>query len=149
MIRETAGQQRRLLLASLVTLVVLAGLGVGWFFPPINRFGGFSPWELLTGETPSAKVNAFIDAVSRGDEAAALALWELPKTPFPAGRTQALGARRLAVTRDLILAGVRPRSRFSPSSGGEPAASPALSPTCPGPEGDISRSSSSIAAEPR
>jgi len=94
-------------IASVVALALVTLYAAGWFFLPSDGSRGFSPWDRLTGETPSAKVAAYVGAVARGDEATALRLWELPSTNLPDGRAAALGRRRMDVTRALIAAGVR------------------------------------------
>ncbi len=60
--------------------------------------------ETLTGETPEAKIGAYVQAVLRGNEQGALATWELLNPdPMPA-RAEQLSARREAVTRELVSA---------------------------------------------
>ena len=79
-----------------------------WFcpLPP-----GAPPWratvqELITRETPQAKVAAYVQAIVGGNEEAALAAWELRAAELPDGRPTALSQRRRDVTRQLMAAGV-------------------------------------------
>jgi hypothetical protein len=62
--------------------------------------------ERLRGETPEARVRAYADAVLHGDEAAALNAWTLEAHEQPDGRGEALRARREAITRQLVGAGL-------------------------------------------
>ncbi|HEX5417311.1 MAG TPA: hypothetical protein VFZ25_16725 [Chloroflexota bacterium] len=94
-------------IAGIAALVLALLFALSWLFLPSDSSGAFSPWERLTGETPSAKVDAYVEAVARGDETAALARWELPTWNLPNERTDALRARRLETTRALITAGMR------------------------------------------
>ena len=86
-----------------VILFVPCCLGV-WLcpLPP-----GAPPWraaiqELLMGETPQARVAAYVRGIVAGDEDAALAVWELPQSG-------PLSQRRRDVTRQLMAAGISPR----------------------------------------
>ena len=58
--------------------------------------------EKLLGETPQARVDAYLAAVRRGDRAAALASWPLAENAGPD-----LGARRERVTDELLALGSR------------------------------------------
>ena len=60
--------------------------------------------EQIGGNTPTARARAYAEAILRGDEEAALAIWELPSWELPDGRLAALAERRKAVTRELIAA---------------------------------------------
>lgn len=103
------GAARGVLLSGLFLALALVIVYVaGWFFLPSDASPEFSPWQRIAGETPSAKVDAYVRAVARGDEAAALDLWELPAVDLPNGRSTALRQRRVDVTRGLIAAGIRP-----------------------------------------
>jgi hypothetical protein len=64
--------------------------------------------EGLAGETPEARVHAYLRAILRGDEAAALAAWTLHEPELPDGRGDALRERRAEVTRQLIAAQLEP-----------------------------------------
>ncbi len=50
--------------------------------------------EIATGTTPQARVSAFVQAIDRGDEQAALDLWE--------SESAQLGERRQKITRELL-----------------------------------------------
>jgi hypothetical protein len=63
--------------------------------------------ERLTGETPQAKIDAYVQALLHGVEQSALAAWELPDWALPAERSALLMGRREQVTRDLLAAGIR------------------------------------------
>ncbi len=95
-------------IAGVVALALVSLYAAGWFFLPSDGSRGFSPWDRITGETPSAKVDAYVRAVARGDEAAALDLWEPPAVDLPNGRSTALRQQRVDVTRALIAVGIRP-----------------------------------------
>jgi len=82
----------------------LAGVWL-WLFPPVAALRA-TVQERITGETPHAKIRAYVRAVVRGDETAALASWELPTWELPDGQSSALSERRRAVTRELMVAGV-------------------------------------------
>lgn len=60
--------------------------------------------EQIGGNTVTARARAYAEAILRGDEEAALAIWELPSWELPDGRLAALAERRKAVTRELIAA---------------------------------------------
>jgi hypothetical protein len=71
------------------------------------------PWratiqELIRGETPEARVAAYVQAIVRGDEEAALAAWEVRTEEAPEGRSALLNERRQEVTRELLAAGLDP-----------------------------------------
>lgn len=57
--------------------------------------------ETLTGETPQAKIEQYVHALARGDQAQALALWELPTWQLPNDTLPQLRARRQNVTHEL------------------------------------------------
>ena len=89
-----------------ITIVALVaiGLGICWL----------STWadvtllcEQITGETPQAKATAYVRAVLRGDEQAALDLWELPSLQNQE-QLEALAERRQQVTSELIAARINP-----------------------------------------
>ncbi len=88
--------------------LVVAVVAMAYF-----AFGG--TLEEAFGPTPQSKVADYVRAVARGDELAALAVWELPlegtaTNPLAveamSQRDQALAERRVMVTRDLNAAGV-------------------------------------------
>ena len=56
--------------------------------------------ERITGNTPEARVRAYVSAALRGDEDTALRLWELPT--WDHSHLSDLTDRRQAVTRELI-----------------------------------------------
>ncbi len=64
--------------------------------------------EPVTGESPQAKVQAYVRSISSHDEPAALNLWELPGTGLPAERTAELAQRCERITHALIDEGIRP-----------------------------------------
>ncbi len=59
--------------------------------------------ERLRGETPEARVRAYVRAVLRDDEAAALEAWTLQDRESSDGRGEALRERREQMTRQLIV----------------------------------------------
>jgi len=88
-------------IAGMIT-VTLAGIGVALFlfFAPIPSMVR----EQLTGETPHAKITAYLQAVLRHDRRAALDLWE-PAASQPE-QLEALRQRREQVTDELLTAGM-------------------------------------------
>jgi len=58
--------------------------------------------EQVRGETPEARVNAYMRAVLRDNEEAALEAWTIQDRALPDGRHDALRERRERVTRQLI-----------------------------------------------
>jgi hypothetical protein len=62
----------------------------------------------MSGETPRAKIDAYLRNVAKGDEKAALNLWDLPTWDLPNGRSAELKARREDVTRTIIAQGIQP-----------------------------------------
>ena len=82
---------------ALITACILAL----WFFTSPVRL---TLQEWITGNTPEARIKTYVNAVLRGDEEAALAVWELPSWEPPNGQSVALAERRQAVTRELMAA---------------------------------------------
>jgi hypothetical protein len=64
--------------------------------------------EWLVGESPEARVHAYLRAVHRNDEGAALAAWTLQEPNLPDGRGDALRERRAELTRELIAGQLEP-----------------------------------------
>ncbi len=64
--------------------------------------------EQISGETPQAKIDAYVRNVAKGDEKAALNVWDLPTWELPKGRSVELKTRRDNVTRTLITQGIKP-----------------------------------------
>jgi hypothetical protein len=94
--------KRRILILALLLPLLSGGVCLlGWLFLPSIRL---TLLEQITGNTPAARTRAYVEAVLRGDEEAALAAWELPSWELPDGRSTALAERRQAVTRELIAA---------------------------------------------
>jgi len=94
--------KRRILILALLLPLLSGGIYLlGWFFLPSIRL---TLLERITGNTPAARTRAYLEAVLRGDEKAALAAWELPSWELPDGRSKALAERRQAVTHELIAA---------------------------------------------
>ena len=81
-------------------LIAACILGVWFFTSPVRLI----LQERITGNTPEARIKTYVNAVLRGDEEAALAVWELPSWELPNGQSVALAERRQAVTRELIAA---------------------------------------------
>ena len=81
-------------------LITTCILGLWFFSSPVR----LTLQEWITGNTPEARIKAYVKAVLRGDEEAALAAWELPSWELPNGRSATLAERRQAVTRELIAA---------------------------------------------
>lgn len=82
----------------------LLSLGLLWFLPGMALRAAVI--EQISGETPQARIAAYVRALARGDEKAVLDAWELPTWELPRGRSGELRARRDGVTRDLIIAGI-------------------------------------------
>jgi len=90
-----------------LALISACLLGVWFFFPSVC----LTLREGITGNTPEARVRAYVRAVLRGDEGAALAAWKLPSWELPRGQSAALAERRQAVTRQLIAADLQDEFR--------------------------------------
>jgi hypothetical protein len=93
-----------------IITIMLTGIGVGVFlllaiFPNAIR-------EQLTGETPQAKITAYLQLILQHDRAAALDLWE-PQAPDPE-RYDALRQRREKVTDELLAVGMTDFTVFDP-----------------------------------
>ncbi|MGE5141603.1 MAG: hypothetical protein ACM3JD_19220, partial [Rudaea sp.] len=101
---------KRLLLAALLTVMLLLafglGVAVGTGQPPDALYA--TVVENATGETPQDKIGAYVRAIIRGDERAALAAWELPDWQMPDEQARALAARREQVTRQLMATRIAP-----------------------------------------
>jgi hypothetical protein len=63
--------------------------------------------EQLTGETPEAKIAAYIHAVSERQGQAALDVWELPDWDTTSGRWAPLIKRRQKITQELVAADIQ------------------------------------------
>jgi len=87
-----------------LVLLVAGGAGSLWLFASP---AGKALQERIAGETPAAKVAAYTRAIVRGDQGAALGLWELPNLQNQE-QLQALAERRTRVTGDLLAANLRP-----------------------------------------
>ena len=81
-------------------LITACILGLWFFTSPVR----LTLQERITGNTPEARIKTYVNAVLRGDEEAALAVWELPSWEPPNGQSVALAERRQAVTRELMAA---------------------------------------------
>jgi hypothetical protein len=84
---------------TLLFALALLACFVAVFFPPSLRA---TIQETLTNESPEAKIRAYVQAVARGDEGAALNVWELPTGDGEEKLFPGLGARRLDITRALL-----------------------------------------------
>ncbi len=85
-------------------IVGVAGVGFLLLGPRVHA----NVWEEITGETPQAKIAAYVRAVARGDEEGAVVVWELPPHELTEGRSAKLAERRQAVTRELMHLGISP-----------------------------------------
>ena len=85
--------------------VLSLGLLMTWLLGP-STFDGLPALlvERVRGETPQARVDAYVQAVLAGDEEAALAAWTLPGPERSDELSAALRQRRRDVTRQLIAA---------------------------------------------
>jgi len=81
-------------------LITACILGLWFFTSPVR----LPLQERITGNTPEARIKTYVNAVLRGDEEAALAVWELPSWEPPNGQSVALAERRQAMTRELMAA---------------------------------------------
>ena len=90
-----------------VLLVFLAGMGIGagglWLFLQFDTELRYAFQEPTMGETPQAKVVAFVQAIHQDDRSAALALWELGESSTLA-KDGALKERRERITTELLSA---------------------------------------------
>jgi len=80
---------------------MLLALGLAVFLSP----AGNGARERVMGETPEAKIAAYMRAIVRGDREAALGAWELGAAQQP--HYEALEQRREQVTNELLALGVR------------------------------------------
>lgn len=87
-----------------VVLFAVIGLASLWLFDSPD---GKVLREQMTGETPRAKVEAYVRAIGRSDETAALSLWELPNLQNQE-QLSALTERRNQVTSELLAAKLDP-----------------------------------------
>jgi hypothetical protein len=85
--------------------VLSLGLPMTWLLGP-STFDGLPAllMERVRGETPQARVDAYVQAVLAGDEEAALAAWTPPDPERDEELSEALRQRRRDVTRQLIAA---------------------------------------------
>lgn len=81
------------------------GIGVGglWLFLQFDTELRYAFQEPTMGETPQAKVVAFVQAIHQNDKSAALALWELGESST-LSRYSALKERREKITTELLSA---------------------------------------------
>ncbi|MBC7228198.1 MAG: hypothetical protein H5T61_13375 [Thermoflexales bacterium] len=86
--------------AALLILLVVAALAL--LSPPGAAF-----LERALGKLPEARVAEYVQAVARGDERAAEAVWKVPGS-LPGDLVDRLEERRRAVTRDLMARRLRP-----------------------------------------
>jgi hypothetical protein len=80
---------------TLLTLIALAVLGLNASCSPAYQL-----LEQALGQTPEKKIARYLEAVSRGDRSAALALWRTP-----ASNSRTLSDRRNSVTETLLARG--------------------------------------------
>lgn len=93
-----------------IAVIALAGVGLGyWLF---GLADGTLLRERIAGETPQAKMTAYVRAAMRGDEDAALELWELPHSA-DYDQYEALSERREKVTGGLAADGARTNLQFT------------------------------------
>jgi len=95
-------------LAVSVTIVLGALLLGGWVCSRLAPAFYATVVERIRGESPQAKVAAYVHAVAWGDEEAAFAVWELPDWGERDAGFVALRERRQQVTDTLIAAGINP-----------------------------------------
>ena len=93
-----------------IITIILVGIGVGvfLFFAPVPN----AIREQLTGETPQAKITAYLQAILQHDRRAALDLWE-PEVSQPE-QYEALRQRREQVTDELLAIGITDFTIFEP-----------------------------------
>jgi len=103
---EPRGNRRRWIAPALIGLIivgascVLLALGLALFLSP----AGNAAREWAMGETPDAKIEAYVQAIRRGDRQAALGAWELGSPQQP--HYEALEKRRQQVTDELLALGI-------------------------------------------
>lgn len=85
-------------------LLAATGLAAAWL---IGSPDGKALQEQISGETPRAKIGAYVQTILHKDKAAALSLWELPQLTNQ-GQLKALDDRRVAMTDRLIAADFQP-----------------------------------------
>ncbi len=92
---------------------VIITVGVLGFALGAVVLGGYSPnmlRELVAGETPKAKISAYLEAVQAQDRGTALDAWVLPAES--AENFASLSARRALITEELLALGI---TRFTVS----------------------------------
>lgn len=99
------GQRWAVGIALAVALAALLCIGAGLGAAPLFSPAGNALRERPMGETPQAKIEAYMRSIHRGDRAVALAAWE----PGPPQQTyyNALSLRREQVTDELLALGIR------------------------------------------
>jgi len=90
----------RVVMAFLV--VIIAALAL--LSPPGAAF-----LERVMGESPEARVAEYVNALARGDERAALAVWKLPSSGLQGEYAGRLKERRQAISHELADRGLRPK----------------------------------------
>ena len=97
---------KNMLAAAVLVIVILGGgfLAVWLSGPSPGAALSATILERIRGETPQAKMHAYVRAVLRGDEEAALDAWVLQDPDLSNGRSDALRERRQDVSRELIAA---------------------------------------------
>ena len=86
----------------LYSLLILFVGGTGFLIGALTT-GGYSPnmfLELVSGETPQARITAYLQAIQSQDRAAALDTWSLPSDGTDA--FVALSGRRYSITDELL-----------------------------------------------
>lgn len=83
----------------IITIIALSIIGI--YIVSIS--GILNPFiEKITNETPEAKINAYIQAVSKGDKETALKIWEYPTWNLESNDYILLKERREKATDELI-----------------------------------------------
>ena len=105
---------RRILRIALHGILLLAA-GLAGFVIGLLTLGGYSPnmlLELVSGETPQAKIKPYLEAIQAQDREAALDAWLLPGSGT--ATDAALSERRIQVTDELLARQITGYTIFEP-----------------------------------
>ncbi|GAB4420625.1 MAG: hypothetical protein Fur0044_17600 [Anaerolineae bacterium] len=100
---------RKVSIGIIVFVTILASVGI--YFGIMLGLAAYvnTLQEVIAGETPYDKLNTYVQSIIRGDEKAALDLWELPNWPeYPEAEYNSLRERRQQVTDELLGKGITP-----------------------------------------
>ena len=103
------------ILRTALSALLLVIVGLTGFIVSALTLGGYSPnmlLELISGETPQARISTYLKAIQAQDRAAALDAWVLP--PANSVTFDELSARRASVTGELLARKITGFTIFEP-----------------------------------